>query len=638
MATVYLDVDDEITSVAARIRQVPDTRIAIVVPAGSRLATSRINFRLLAREAAQWSRALIVVAPDAAVRALAAAAGLQTHATVGAYEEAEATRAEAERAAGTPRPAAPSTGLTPVADATAATAASLRGGAKPRSAGDRAGDGPGFWEDVAPGQDPPMTTSSRTDVPVADSAAAAASVGARSSAPAAAPGGMFVAGASVGPRSSAPVAASSRPADPARAVGLPVVGGKRSHPGEPPRRRRWGWLGIVAVVVLALAATGAVAAYNTLPTATITIRTATEPLGPTALTVRADPDATSIAPVAAVIPATLVAIPVEVSDTFEATGKRVEETKAAGSVTFISKDPTRSNAIPAGSVVRTDGGIGFATRAAITIPKAKIEGLTIIPGTVDVAVVAVKGGPEANVAANTIRIVPAAEDPVLLEVRNRASTKGGTRKSFPVVAQEDVDAAVKTLQRRLDARFKDAAADPTRVPDGMEVVPGTEVPGRSAATPDPESLVGAEVEAFDLTLSADGTITAFAPRDAEAVATARLATSVPDGYTLVEGSTTVEVGEATPDGTAAEVDTTATGAMTRTIDADEVRAIAKGKSPADAERVLSTLGHVTIVTWPAFLPGITDAVDRIEVRIEPSGSGPSPTPTASPARSGAPVP
>ena len=341
---------------------------------------------------------------------------------------------------------------------------------------------------------------------------------------------------------------------------------------------------------------------------------------------------------AAVIPATLVAIPVEVSDTFEATGKRVEETKAAGSVTFISKDPTRSNAIPAGSVVRTDGGIGFATRTAITIPKAKIEGLTIIPGTADVAVVAVKGGPEANVAANTIRIVPAAEDPVLLEVRNRASTKGGTRKSFPVVAQEDVDAAVKTLQRRLDARFKDAAADPTRVPDGMEVVPGTEVPGPSAATPDPESLVGAEVEAFDLTLSADGTITAFAPRDAEAVATARLATSVPDGYTLVEGSTTVEVGEATPDGTAAEVDTTATGAMTRTIDADEVRAIAKGKSPADAERVLSTLGHVTIVTWPAFLPGITDAVDRIEVRIEPSGSGPSPTPTASPARSGAPVP
>ena len=47
MATiVYLDADDEITSAAARIRTADDARVGLVLPFGSRVATSRINFRL----------------------------------------------------------------------------------------------------------------------------------------------------------------------------------------------------------------------------------------------------------------------------------------------------------------------------------------------------------------------------------------------------------------------------------------------------------------------------------------------------------------------------------------------------------------------------------------------------------------
>ena len=47
MATplVYLDVDDEITSAATRIRTSDGDRLALVLPYGSRLATSRINFQ-----------------------------------------------------------------------------------------------------------------------------------------------------------------------------------------------------------------------------------------------------------------------------------------------------------------------------------------------------------------------------------------------------------------------------------------------------------------------------------------------------------------------------------------------------------------------------------------------------------------
>ena len=83
---LYLDVDDEITSAAARIRALDDERIALVLPLGSRLATSRINFRLLAREAEARGKRIEVVTNDASARALAASAGLPTHVSVAAFE------------------------------------------------------------------------------------------------------------------------------------------------------------------------------------------------------------------------------------------------------------------------------------------------------------------------------------------------------------------------------------------------------------------------------------------------------------------------------------------------------------------------------------------------------------------------
>ncbi len=83
---VYLDVDDEITSAAARIRSADAERVTLVLPYGSRLATSRINFRLLAREAAERGKRIEIVCADSSARALAGAAGLTVHPSVAAYE------------------------------------------------------------------------------------------------------------------------------------------------------------------------------------------------------------------------------------------------------------------------------------------------------------------------------------------------------------------------------------------------------------------------------------------------------------------------------------------------------------------------------------------------------------------------
>ena len=83
---LYVDVDDEITSAAARIRRAEGSRVVLVLPYGSKVATSRINFRLLARDALIHEKRLSIVAPDGATRALAASAGLPVFASVAEYE------------------------------------------------------------------------------------------------------------------------------------------------------------------------------------------------------------------------------------------------------------------------------------------------------------------------------------------------------------------------------------------------------------------------------------------------------------------------------------------------------------------------------------------------------------------------
>ncbi len=93
MAVWYLDNDDEITDAVARLRGTTDEHVVFVVPPGSRIATGRINFKLLAREAGSRDLRMAIASPDEQVRALAASAGVLTTSTA---EEATAALARGD--------------------------------------------------------------------------------------------------------------------------------------------------------------------------------------------------------------------------------------------------------------------------------------------------------------------------------------------------------------------------------------------------------------------------------------------------------------------------------------------------------------------------------------------------------------
>jgi hypothetical protein len=597
---VYLDVDDEITSAAARIRTADAARVAIVVPPGSRVSTSRINFRLLAREAQASGRQLSIVAPDAASRSLAAAAGLDVYRTVGEFEEADAEG----RTGGV-------AGTGAVTVAGAAAAVTIAGAAEPAVAGAAEGAPPSPTGTRARPAGAARTTPEpepRTDRP-AGAAVVVASGVAGSGAP--------VSGADdLRPRSN-------------------VAGVRAVAPAAGGRSMRRLALGGGAVLVLALLVVGAVAAYLLLPQATIVVVPRVDSVGPIQTDVTADPNATSTDIANAVVPAQTISVPVQVSGTFKATGQNVTQTSATGTVTFTNCNFLGAAQVPAGDRVATTTGVVFTTNDALVIPAANFQPPnTLTCATRDVAVTAAQAGPGGNVPAGSITVVPSDVNPVAVSVKNAQPTSGGSRTVTPKVVQADVQAAQAALQKQLDDAFAQQMAAGTNVPAGLTLFPETAKLGPATFDPDPASLVGQQVAQFTLAASATGTAIAVDETPVTSVAEARLRAQVPPGYDLVAGSVNVQVGTPTVNGAVVTFPTTATASQVQRLDPAALEAEVRGLPVDQARETLAKYGTVTITTWPDWVSSIPTYDFRVDLTVEAT----APVESASPGASGSGAP
>lgn len=597
---VYLDVDDEITTAAARIRSANAPRVGMFIPFGSRVATSRINFRLLAREAQDAKRRLDVVAPDASARALAASAGLPVFASVAEYEAA----LESGAAAAIDQAAA--TAAVPPWQAPAGAAGSRRSGPSGGAPGSAEGThvSPAGAERKPPEAAPQGRRSQAR--PATEAEAASLATGGRSAA-------AFDAAA--------------------RDVPVTASAGRRG--------RRAGILILVLALALVLAVGGAAAAVA-LPSADITVTPVLEAVPPISVTVRADTTATASDPTALVIPATSVDVPVTAQGDFPVTGVSIQQTAAAGQVTWTNCDPGASYTIPRGTEVQTASGVAFVLNQAIFLPVAIVSGsgshrsLQCQPN--DGAVTAVKPGPAGNVAAGAIRVIPSSYNRNLLSVSNASATSGGTRTELPKIAADDVAAARAKLATDLTSALATALADPTLAPQGTRLFPDTARLGDPTFTPDPAGLAGKVLKAGQttFTLKADATATATAIDETplKAIGEAAVRAAVKPGYQIVDSSIQVTVGDGTvgEDGTVS-YPVSASALEQRPLDAAALKASVLGKSEADAAAALAQFGRVSITLWPFWVTGVPTSGDRVTVSIAtPVAPAPTPTPLPTKAR------
>ena len=568
---LYLDVNDEITSAAARIRSAEGEHVALVLPYGSRLATSRINFRLLAREAEARGKRIEIVSADSSARALASAAGLTVHPSVASFEAAR-SGVGSEGGAGGAGAGAPGGGNHTEANARDGTGATNRGA----TIGSGAISAPGAAK--APVGGLSIEDDTRTRV-------------------------------------------LERPRT--RPERVPIVG-----PPRPPMRTGLAiGLGLALVVLIAA---GGFLALELLPSASIVLAPRSEPVGPVTLSVDARLDATSPDPAALVIPAKRVPFDLQAVETVEATGVKVTETKATGNVTFSNFDTGSSNRIAAGSVVRTETGLRYETLADVSLPPARLQfPFTVVPSTSAVAIEAVKPGPESNVGNNSITVVPEGEDDGLLQVSNEEATFGGSHTESPEISQRDVDAAIAALTGALAAELDRQVAAGVGVPPEVTLFDENRIVGEPEFATDPASLVGSP-SPVPLVAMAEGTVLGVDPSPIQVIAESRLQARVTEGWSLATDSTSFELGTPSLFGDVVTYPATISATQVHDVDRAALLAQVRGLPIAEARSRLDNFGDVEISVWPDWVTTIPKNQERVSFTISEPRPAPSPTPAASP--------
>jgi hypothetical protein len=603
---VYLDVDDEITSAAQRIRSATGTKVALVVPYGSRIATSRMNFRLLSREALVSNKRLSIISGDAGSRSLAASAGLPVFGSVAEYESSLSVPRAVDPADAAASDATAAVVVPPVTSALAASETLVTPAAESETAADAvSGRGRKSQRPKRPVSD--ETTTLPVIAPVAPAVGGAAGRAAFEGRP--------------------------EPTNEPDASLPPLLGGRIKAPV----------VAALGLLALALVVAG-VAGYLFLPSATVAIEPRRDIVGPILITVSADPEATAVDPVNGVVPADRIDVPVEATRTFTTAGTHVEESSARGSVTFTNYDTSSGVSIPTGSLVSTEGGTRFRTQRTVVLQPAGI--IPFAPTSGAVQVVAVKTGEGGNVPANTIRVVPQGQNPDLLKVNNPGETNGGTHTETPEIKPGEVDKALAALQKDLQATFDEAIASGAHAPEGTTLFPETALLGPATPNIDTATLVGKADPTFDLTLTAQGTVIAVDPSPVQSIAESQLASKVKANHRLVAGSVDIDVGEGTV-GEDGQVTFQATARATEVaiVDAAAIPGLIKGKTSVEAKAALVEYGDATVTLWPDWVSTVTSMDARLTVTIDqgpgagdgsasPSPSRASPRPSRTPGASG----
>lgn len=146
----------------------------------------------------------------------------------------------------------------------------------------------------------------------------------------------------------------------------------------------------------------------------------------------------------------------DVSLEFDATGKKEVGEKATGTVK-LSQQALSATSVPAGTELKTSGGLVFVTNAAASVPASSFgPGCfpTACPGSTTISVTAAKPGSNYNAATGALSGAPSG-----VSASFTGATSGGTDKTVAVVTAEDVEKAMGQLKNQDTSAVKKQLVD-----------------------------------------------------------------------------------------------------------------------------------------------------------------------------------
>jgi hypothetical protein len=296
-------------------------------------------------------------------------------------------------------------------------------------------------------------------------------------------------------------------------------------------------------------------------------------------------------------------------------------TKATGSVTISNTFSDKPQSFGVNTRLQSAGGQVFLLTAQVTVPGAKINKGKLEAGTASASVVAEKFGEEYNIAPGALTFIDLPPDQQQgITATSAAAMVGGTKKQVKVLASKDVDDAKAAVSGELGptllAELKGKLQPEEEILDGASSVETSGVKSSVA--------IGAELpegtEQVDVTLTVKVRAVVDRPHEIKSLAAEELKKTLPANQALLE--------EQEPEVTWAfkSVDFKQQKMIVSvhvekqsvfTLDSEAIKAQLTGKKESEAREYLSSLPEVAEVklrlspVWRSRLPGM----GKIELKV-----------------------
>ncbi len=247
--------------------------------------------------------------------------------------------------------------------------------------------------------------------------------------------------------------------------------------------------------------------------------------------------------IAKVIPGEILEKEKTVSETFSASGKFLKEKKAEGTIKIYNAFSTLSQVLVATTrFVSADGKL-FRTPIKVVIPGGYQEKGKLIPGEIDVKVIADQPGPEYNIDPTTFSLPGFAgtERYTKFYAKSFQAMEGGFSQEVPQVTKDDLKQAETTLTKRAkeecEASFKNELQTEKLSSESyfLEKAIQTEIVKTFAL-----NIVGDEVEEFNFQVQAKSKTLIFKKEDLKNFAKEFMSPKISEGKKLHDESLKID--------------------------------------------------------------------------------------------------
>jgi hypothetical protein len=370
-------------------------------------------------------------------------------------------------------------------------------------------------------------------------------------------------------------------------------------------------------IALALVVAGLVA-YLALPKTEIIISPKTETVT-FDLQVIGSKDVSQIDPVLNKIPIQLIRVEKSLSKEFPATGEKELNEKARGIITVYNEYSSSPQTLVATTrFLSTDGKL-FRTTKTIIVPGAKVEEAKIVPSTIDVEVVADQPGAEYNIGPSefTIPGFKGTAKYIGFYGRSKAPMTGGFTGKVKVVSAEDLEKAEEVVTEELKTRAQQALQE--QMPTDLKLIEGALIEKITETSSSPGEEAEAEHFVFEATIVAQALL--FNEADLDNLVDLNLTSLVAENKVPLSETQQIAWEKPVIDWDKEEVSLTLhiQEEVAWQIDIQALKENLAGQTEVEVRKYLASrpeIQRAKVTFWPFWVKRVPIQLSQIKIRVE----------------------